>query len=89
MLSRSAHLRAATWQALSLRCLTSQAAAQLPPCDFVPPPYTGPSKEEVLSLRKRFLSPAIFHHFKDPVMITDGHMQYLYDENGKRYLDVS
>ena len=31
---------------------------------------------------------AIFHHFKDPVMIVDGHMQYLFDEQGKRYLDV-
>jgi alanine-glyoxylate transaminase/(R)-3-amino-2-methylpropionate-pyruvate transaminase len=30
---------------------------------------------------------AIFHHFKDPVMIVDGHMQYLFDERGKRYLD--
>lgn len=30
----------------------------------------------------------MFHHFKDPVMITDGKMQYLYDETGRRYLDV-
>ena len=27
----------------------------------------------------------MFHHFKEPVMITDGHMQYLFDEKGKRY----
>lgn len=32
--------------------------------------------------------PALLHHFKRPVMITDGHMQYLYDETGRRYLDV-
>ncbi len=30
----------------------------------------------------------MFHHFKDPVMIVDGKMQYLYDEKGRRYLDV-
>jgi len=30
---------------------------------------------------------AIFYHFKDPVMIVDGKMQYLFDEQGKRYLD--
>ena len=30
---------------------------------------------------------AIFYHFKDPVMIVDGKMQYLFDEHGKRYLD--
>lgn len=32
---------------------------------------------------------AMFHHFKDPVMIVDGKMQYLFDETGRRYLDVS
>ena len=32
-------------------------APALPPFDYVPPKYTGPSKEEVLSLRKQFLSP--------------------------------
>ena len=31
----------------------------------------------------------MFHHFKDPVMITEGKMQYLFDETGRRYLDVS
>lgn len=31
---------------------------------------------------------AIFYYYKDPVMITDGHMQYLFDEKGRRYLDA-
>lgn len=31
----------------------------------------------------------MFHHFKDPVMIVEGKMQYLYDERGRRYLDVT
>jgi alanine-glyoxylate transaminase/(R)-3-amino-2-methylpropionate-pyruvate transaminase len=30
---------------------------QLPPFEHTPAPYDGPPKEEVLSLRKRFLSP--------------------------------
>jgi alanine-glyoxylate transaminase/(R)-3-amino-2-methylpropionate-pyruvate transaminase len=101
------------------------AAAQMPPFPYVPVPYTGPSKEEVLSLRKRFLSPSelcavcrvvwcgvlassrghapaltrvtpppphthtgLFHHFREPVMITEGKMQYLFDERGRRFLDV-
>ena len=85
---RSQHSAAALW-----RCLTSSPSAgsalpQLPPYDFIVPPYTGPPKEEVLALRRKFLSPAIFHHFKEPVMITDGRMQYLYDERGRRYLDA-
>lgn len=30
---------------------------ELPAFDFTPPPYTGPPKEEVLSMRKQYLSP--------------------------------
>jgi alanine-glyoxylate transaminase/(R)-3-amino-2-methylpropionate-pyruvate transaminase len=61
----------------------------MPPFDYKPQPYTGPSKEEVIALRKKYLSPALFWHFREPVMITEGKMQYLYDEKGRRYLDVS
>lgn len=105
----------------------------MPAFNYQPQPYTGPSKEEVLALRKQFLSPCesrwrevqedadaacsgwagepdigqhssaasshahttmhvragLFHHFREPVMITEGKMQYLYDEEGRRYLDVS
>ena len=32
---------------------------------------------------------ALFLHFKKPVMIVEGKMQYLYDERGRRFLDVS
>jgi hypothetical protein len=34
-----------------------QKVPQLPPFNYLPQPYTGPSKEEVLLLRKKFLSP--------------------------------
>lgn len=34
-----------------------KAPPQLPPYDYKPRPYTGPSKEEVLALRKQYLSP--------------------------------
>lgn len=32
-------------------------APKLPTFDYTPPPYTGPPKEEVLALRKKFLNP--------------------------------
>jgi alanine-glyoxylate transaminase/(R)-3-amino-2-methylpropionate-pyruvate transaminase len=59
----------------------------LPPCDHRPRPYSGPSKHEVLALRRQFVNPAIFTYYKEPLMIVEGHMQYLYDETGRRYLD--
>jgi alanine-glyoxylate transaminase / (R)-3-amino-2-methylpropionate-pyruvate transaminase len=39
-------------------------------------------------MRKQFTNPAIFTLYKDPVLIVEGHMQYLYDETGRRYLDL-
>ena len=59
----------------------------LPPCDHHPRPYAGPAKDEVLALRKQFLNPTIFTSYATPLMIVEGHMQYLYDETGRRYLD--
>jgi len=59
----------------------------LPPCDHRPRPYAGLSKQEVLALRRQFVNPAIFTYYKEPLMIVEGHMQYLYDETGRRYLD--
>jgi len=32
----------------------------LPPTSITPQPYSGPSAEEVLAMRKQFLNPAIF-----------------------------
>ena len=61
--------------------------ADLPNCDYFPPNYDGPSKDEVKKLRSEFLTPALVTYYKDPIMIVDGHMQYLFDETGRRYLD--
>ena len=33
--------------------------AELPKCEYIPSAYEGPSKEEVLKLRKEFLTPAL------------------------------
>jgi alanine-glyoxylate transaminase/(R)-3-amino-2-methylpropionate-pyruvate transaminase len=60
----------------------------LPTCSHTPGPYTGPSKEEVLALRQEYLSPALLTYYAKPLMVVEGHMQYLWDETGKQYLDA-
>jgi alanine-glyoxylate transaminase/(R)-3-amino-2-methylpropionate-pyruvate transaminase len=60
----------------------------IPPCDHQPAPYSGPSYDEVLVKRKHFANPAIFTFYSEPLMLVEGHMQYLYDETGRRYLDL-
>lgn len=64
-----------------------QPTAELPPFDHQPRPYEGPSAAEVLAMRKEYLSPALFHYYKKPIMIVEGKGQYLFDETGRRYLD--
>jgi alanine-glyoxylate transaminase / (R)-3-amino-2-methylpropionate-pyruvate transaminase len=59
----------------------------LPPTPHKPQPYTGPSAEQVLALRKQYLNPGLFLYYKKPIMIVEGKMQYVWDETGKRYLD--
>jgi alanine-glyoxylate transaminase / (R)-3-amino-2-methylpropionate-pyruvate transaminase len=67
---------------------TARIAPALPPCAHRPAPYTGPSKAEVLRDRKQFCHPSTFLLYREPVMIVEGHMQYLFDETGRRYLDL-
>ena len=60
---------------------------QLPPFGHSPTPYAGPSLTEVHAMRKAAVNPALFHYYKEPIMIVEGKGQYLYDETGRRYLD--
>jgi alanine-glyoxylate transaminase / (R)-3-amino-2-methylpropionate-pyruvate transaminase len=60
----------------------------LPEVDHRPQPYRGPSREEVLKLRGQYMNPAIFTYYADPLLIVEGYKQYLYDDTGKRYLDM-
>lgn len=67
--------------------MTTTASLTLPPTSHQPRPYTGPSREEVLSLRRQYTNPAIFTLYQSPLMIVEGHGQYVWDETGRRYLD--
>jgi alanine-glyoxylate transaminase / (R)-3-amino-2-methylpropionate-pyruvate transaminase len=61
---------------------------QLPICDHTPTPYDGPSREEVIALRTQYVSPGVITYYKQPLMIVEGKMQYVWDEQGTRYLDA-
>src|SRR5919201_914293 len=59
----------------------------LPMSPHRPAPYTGPSREEVLALRRQYLTPGLITYYREPLLVVEGHMQYLWDETGKQYLD--
>src|SRR5438067_2170581 len=61
---------------------------ELPPFPHQPAAYKGPSADEVLLLRREFLNPGIFLYYKKPIMLVEGKMQYVWDADGRRYLDA-
>ncbi|XP_023771958.1 alanine--glyoxylate aminotransferase 2 homolog 2, mitochondrial [Lactuca sativa] len=61
---------------------------QMPPFDYTPPPYDGPSAAELLEKRQRHLNPCMSYFYRNPLFLVDGKMQYLFDEKGRRYLDA-
>lgn len=66
---------------------TAAKRTPLPMSPHTPEPYTGPSRAEVIALRKQYLTPGLVTYFQDPLLIVEGKMQYLWDETGKQYLD--
>ena len=64
-----------------------RAHVPLPVSPHNPRPYDGPTRDEVLALRKEYLTPALITMYRDPLMIVEGRMQYVWDETGKQYLD--
>src|SRR6266404_1567259 len=66
----------------------ARAPLKMPSTSHVPKPYTGPSRAELVAMRKKYTNPAIFTLYGEPLLIVEGHMQWLFDETGKRYLDM-
>ncbi|XP_060519279.1 alanine--glyoxylate aminotransferase 2, mitochondrial [Cylas formicarius] len=62
--------------------------AKLPKCDIVPKKYTGPSINELSKTRREHLNPSIKTYYSKPLAIHQGHRQWLFDLEGKRYLDM-
>ena len=67
--------------------MATETRATLPETNHKPSPYKGPSRQEVLAMRQQYLSPGLLTYYKDPLLVVEGKMQYLWDETGKRYLD--
>ena len=68
--------------------MTTKSQMQLPIIDHQPTPYDGPSRDEVVALRKQYVSPGVITYYREPMMVVEGHMQYVWDDQGTRYLDA-
>ena len=45
------------------------------------------TKDEIILANKEFLFPAVFHYYKEPLVITRAKNQYVWDADGNQYLD--
>src|SRR5579883_1288514 len=66
----------------------ARAPARLPAPSHTPASYDGPTRDEVLALRRQYLTPGLITYYREPLLIAEGHMQYVWDEAGKQYLDA-
>jgi len=45
------------------------------------------TKDEIILANQEFLFPAVFHYYKEPLVIARGQNQYVWDADGNQYLD--
>nr|prf Ala-glyoxylate aminotransferase 2 [Rattus norvegicus] len=67
--------------------LTLHTKHNMPPCDFSPRKYQSLAYNHVLEIHKQHLSPVNTAYFQKPLLLHQGHMEWLFDSEGNRYLD--
>ncbi|XP_006902189.1 PREDICTED: alanine--glyoxylate aminotransferase 2, mitochondrial-like [Elephantulus edwardii] len=67
--------------------LSLHTKPQMPPCDFIPEKYKALPYNRVLEIHEQHLSPVVTAYFKKPLLLHQGHMEWLFDSDGNRYLD--
>lgn len=45
------------------------------------------TKDEIILANQEYLFPAVFHYYKDPLVVTRAKDQFVYDADGNQYLD--
>jgi len=45
------------------------------------------TKDEIILANREFLFPAVFHYYKDPLVVSHAKDQYVWDADGNQYLD--
>ncbi|XP_013113491.2 alanine--glyoxylate aminotransferase 2, mitochondrial isoform X2 [Stomoxys calcitrans] len=87
-LMRQCRCNASTLNSKAAPATVSVVQTEMPDCDFQPPQYKGPSYDNIKELRKNHLTPNMTAYYKKPLLMHSGHMQWLFDHDGNRYLDM-
>ncbi|XP_060047200.1 alanine--glyoxylate aminotransferase 2, mitochondrial-like [Erinaceus europaeus] len=79
-----------SWNSASWTTVTKlslHTKPKMPPCDFTPERYQSLAYNHVLEINKQHLSPTLLAYFTKPLLLHQGHMEWLFDYEGNRYLD--
>ncbi|KAJ8664436.1 hypothetical protein QAD02_006098 [Eretmocerus hayati] len=63
-------------------------AASFPGCSHSSTPYKGASYETILKSRENLVTPSQKPFYKKPVLLHEGRAQWVWDHEGRRYLDM-
>uniref|UniRef100_A0A1B6GM39 Alanine--glyoxylate aminotransferase 2, mitochondrial n=1 Tax=Cuerna arida TaxID=1464854 RepID=A0A1B6GM39_9HEMI len=66
----------------------TQDIPKLPNCSYTPRPYEGPSYERLEKIKQQHVIQCIRQYYKKPLLLHEGHGQWLFDQKGNRYLDM-
>nr|XP_020026065.1 alanine--glyoxylate aminotransferase 2, mitochondrial isoform X4 [Castor canadensis] len=75
----------ASWTPVSKLSLHTKPS--MPPCDILPERYQSLTYSRALEIHKQHLSPMVTAYFQKPLLLYQGHMEWLFDSEGNRYLD--
>lgn len=67
----------------------AESLPPLPVSPHQPTPYHGPSAAEILRLRREYLNPGLLTYYDEPLCLVEGHMQYVWDDTGRQYIDCA
>ena len=45
------------------------------------------TKQEIILANQQYLFPSVFHYYKEPIVVTKAKDQFVWDADGKQYLD--
>ena len=45
------------------------------------------TREEIILANEQYLFPAVFHYFKEPLVVSHARDQFVFDAEGRQYLD--
>ncbi|KAG7210293.1 hypothetical protein KM043_011837 [Ampulex compressa] len=81
-------LRPKPLRCLQVRRINVRQVPTMPGCQYTPSAYENPSYEKVKDFRLSSVSPTMKTFYKRPLLIHQGKGQWLWDHNGRRYLDM-